>query len=724
MKVTKRSGNVENFDCSKIKKAIEWACEGLDVNPLELESRFDQFLYDGIKTDQIQLNLIEHAKTLCSPKHPDWTIVAGRLLTMLRWSETDAYKESFSEYLHKQIKCGVYSHPAISYYSDDEIKLFGESLVPERDLEHSYASVTTAISKYLLKNENIQQMFMVEAMIIASVEPTREKQIDRTIHWYNRFSKREISLATPWLGNLRNNGNISSCFILDIEDNLNSIFDNVKNAATISKNGGGIGVHFGNLRCRGSSLMGKQDIATGVTGWIKIFNDVAVYVNQGGRRKGAITTALPIWHGDVEDFLELQTEHGDQRKKAYDVKPQLCVPDYFMELKDSDEALWYVFDPFELKTVANIDLVKTYGKDFKETYLTAVQLADDGYLRIVRKYKAKDLWKKVMKVQFETGMPYIAFVDEMNRHNPNKHVATIPCGNLCQESFSSVVADQLAHTCNLASVVVGRVALENIEEVAADCLHILDNGITLTNNPIDESAKHNLLLRTVGVGIQGWHDIVAREGKSYYDEEFTNDIFEKVAYGVVKKSIELAKERGRYSAFEGGSWRDGSKFEHYKKFSKNPEKWAELQSLCEQYGVRNSQMTSPAPNTSTSIFMDAAAGVMPVYSAFFYEDNGDGVMPVTSMYLKDNPLSYSRSIEKHKPWELTKVVGWMQRWVDTGISAEYIMDKNQEGFGAKWLWDTLDSAWKNKTKNVYYIRTIKKGERLAKDSDVCVACAG
>lgn len=724
MKVTKRNGKHEEFSVEKIKQVVAWACKGLDVEPLALESKFDEFLFDGVSTRQIHDNLIEHAKQLCSPSVPDWSFVAGRLFTMQRWADTRSYDIGFKEYVREQQLLGVYSHEGLDKYTDEDLEYLGSFLHQERDLSHSYASAVTAESKYLLDGECIQQMFLVEAMIIASVEETKEEMLDCSIRWYDLLSKRKISLASPWLSNLRSNGNISSCFIISIEDTLESIFDNVKNAAMISKAGGGLGVYLGALRARGSSLMGAKGASTGVVGWAKIFNDTAVYVNQAGKRKGAFTLALPIWHSDIEDFLELQTELGDQRKKAHDIKPQLCVPDYFMEVKNDPEADWYTFCPHEVREKTGIRLWECYGDDFKTTYESLVELHKKGVLNVVHKYNAKELWIKVMKVQFETGLPYIAWVCAINRHNPNKHMGVIVCANLCQESFSVVQPDTYAHTCNLASVVVGRVPLEEIGYVAGECLHILDNGITLTNSPVGISKDHNDMFRTVGVGIQGLHDLVAREDKSFYNEDFINYVGEQIAIGCVSKSVELAKKRGPFEAFRGSSWDTGEKWDHFKAHSKTPKVWEELQEECKKHGIRNSQMTSPAPNTSTSIFMDAGAGIMPVYSAFFYEDNKDGVMPVVGMYLKDKPLSYAQSVDKHDPWELTKVVGWLQSWVDTGISAEYVMDKNRDDFRAKILWDTLEQSWLNENKTVYYIRTIKKGEKVIQSAVDCVGCAG
>lgn len=720
MKVTKRNGSTEDFNVEKIKQVIEWACEGVDVNPLALEAKFDQFLVDGISTKQLQANLISHAKNMATPDEPDWVLVAGRLETMDRWADTRSYDVDFIEFFKEQVGLGYWAHPGFSKYSDEDVIELGECIVKENDLNHSIASVITAKSKYLLPNECIQHMFMGNAMVIASVEDD-DKRVAFAKEVYNALSERKISLATPWLSNLRNNGNISSCFIMSIDDNIHSIFDNLKRAALVSKNGGGLGVDVARVRARGSSLMGCEGGSGGIGGWIKLLNDVAVSVNQGGKRAGAITVQVPIWHGDIDEYLDIQTEAGDQRKKAYDIKTQVGVHDYFMELKNDPTATWYTFCPYEVKEKLGIELYACFDKEFEPAYLACAEAYKTGKLKVVRSFNAKQLWIKVLKVMFETGMPYTGFLDEINRQNPNKHIGNIPCVNLCTESFSVVVPDELMHTCNLASLVVGRIGLDEMQHYASLTTHILDNGIALTSSPVVESDKHNKLLRTIGVGVQGYADLIAREGKSFLNIEFASDLLENIQYGCVKESVRLAKERGKYPAYAGSEWDNGNKMKAYKEKGKLD--WEALEDQMSLYGIRNSQMTSPAPNTSTSIFMDAAAGIMPVYSAFFYEENRDGIVPVTSMYLKENPISYSKDVTKFKPWELPAVVGAMQYWVDTGISAEYVMDKNQEGFSAKWLWDTLENAWKSKNKAVYYIRTLKQGERLVKDEG-CVACAG
>lgn len=724
MFVTKKNGTKEEFDIDKIKQAVDFACEGLSVEPSKLVDKFDEFLFEGIPTQILQQNLIHHAKAMCSPSEPDWTFVAGRLYTMDMWSTTRSYDLSFPAFYKKQRESKIWSHKLLNVYKKSDVKEIAKLLDKDRDLQHSYASVVTAESKYLLPNECIQHMFLVEAMIIAALE-SKETRLAFIKTVYDMLSHRKGSLATPWLGNLRNGGNIASCFITAPEDDLGSIYDMLKDSALISKGGGGEGVDLSRCRANGSDLMGRENMSSGVIGWVKLINDTAVYVNQAGKRKGAITVHLALWHKDIIDFLDVQTEVGDQRKKSHDIKPQVGVSDLFMRLKDDYGNDWYMFCPHEVEDKLGIKLYEKYNSEFEAAYGQCVQAAKDGVLRVFQTIDAKLLWIKVMHRQFETGMPYIAFLDRINEFNPNKHVGYIPCVNLCVESFSVVIPDKLTHTCNLMSLVVGRLEMEELSTYAGIATRILSNGIELASYPTPESEAHSKSLRTIGVGIQGLHDFLAKNFKSYDDLDYITEVAERIQYGCVMESIQLAKERGAYPLFKGSEWDNGNITRRYAEHSVCKDiDWLYVQTLIDQYGIYNSQLTSPAPNTSTSIFMDANAGFMPTYSAFFYEDNKDGLMPVVAMYLKENPLSYARDITKYKPWELTKSVGRAQKFVDTGISAEYVMDKNQEGFKAKWLWDTLQQAWENGTKAVYYVRTIKKGEKVVKYGADCVGCAG
>ena len=725
MKVVKRSGKYENYNCKKIKKAIAFACEGLDVNPLELEAKFDEILYDGVSTKAIQDNLILHSKNLASPISPDWLLVSGRLATMNRWNETRSYDKPFLELYKEFRKDGTWSHKNFDKYTDEEIEIIGNLIIKERDLQHTIASVETAESKYLNGNECIQHIFIGNAMLYASVE-SRSNRLHYVEKYYENLSKLDFSLASPQLMNMRKGLNNASCFIIAPSDNLESIYNNFKNTAMISKSGGGLGFYAGYIRAKGSKLMGESGASGGVIPMIKVFNDTLVYVNQAGKRKGAGTVALPIWHNDILDFLDIQTEVGDPRNKSFDIQPQVCFYDLFFEmLQENKLQSWFTFCPHEIKDVLGVVMPEQYNEDFVNAYSLAVQAYKDGKLKVVTEHTINDLWKHYLMVFFERGRPYATFIDKINRDNPNKHDGVILCGNLCQESFSNTRPDEYAHTCSLASLVVGRIPVQELSEKAALLTRLLNAGMEITKTPTNESSNHVRDYRTIGVGIQGMADILAREWKTYDNLEFITEVAERIQYGCVSESINMAKEYSEYPKFKGSRWDVGDIFDEYRANSVCEDlDWLRLKAECKQWGIYNSQMTSPAPNTSTSLFMMASAGFMPHYADYFYEDNKNGKTPVSSMYLKENPIFYANSIGYFKQYSLTKAVGAAQKFVDTGISAEYVLDRNIHNTVAKDIDTLLKSAWENGNKTVYYLRTIKQGESLAKTSDICASCSG
>jgi len=320
--VLKRDGTKEQFDVTKIRNVVNMACDGLPVNPVELEAKFDQFISNEITTEQIHDNLIYHARTLASPSSPAWNWVAGRLLTMKRWHTTCAYDVEFLVYFKEMMTAGIYKHPWFSEWSDEEIEKVGNAIVQERDLDLSYAAMVNAEKKYLLDGECMQQLFMVNAMILSTHEANR---VESTIRLYDALSQRKISLATPWVSNLRRGENINSCYVLDIEDDLVSIYDNIKNAALISKSGGGIGVNIGRIRAKGADVNSVKKASKGVVPMARVLNDTMVYIDQNGRRAGAATLCLPIYHADIEHFLAIQLEGGDYRDKCFDIFPQVKI---------------------------------------------------------------------------------------------------------------------------------------------------------------------------------------------------------------------------------------------------------------------------------------------------------------------------------------------------------------------------------------------------------------
>lgn len=443
------------------------------------------------------------------------------------------------------------------------------------------------------------------------------------------------------------------------------------------------------------------------------------------KRKGAGTVALPAWHNDILDFLDIQTEVGDPRSKSFDIQPQITFHDLFMSKLIEDKTQdWFTFCPHEVKTKLGIEINEVYNDEFVEAYNKVVEAIESGILTVFTKHVIGDLWRKYLQVYFEKGRPYATFIDRMNRDNPNKHDGVILCGNLCQESFSNTKPDVYHHTCSLASLVVGRIAMNELSDKASGLIRLLNNGMIITEYPVEESSNHVRDYRTIGVGIQGLADILAREFKSYEDLNFITEVCERIQFGCVRESIKMAQEYSPYPKFKGSRWDVGDIFDEYHLDSVCPDlDWLDLKSKCKEYGIYNSQMTSPAPNTSTSIFMMAAAGFMPHYAEYFYEDNKDGKTPVSSMYLKENPLFYAQSIGYFNQSDLAKAVGAGQKFIDTGISAEYVMDRNIHNITARDIHNLLINAWKYGTKTVYYLRTIKRGDSLVKTED-CASCSG
>lgn len=455
IKVTQRDGRKTDLDISKIRNVVEWACDGLDVNPIALEAGLTAQLKDGITSKEIQGNLINCALTMCSPEEPDWRYVAGRLHIWGLWKDTRISREfggyssdmvftkhdhtDYKKYVKWQVDRGVYDKRITDIYDEDDLTIAGDYIYPLYDKDFDYAGASMLSSRYLLPGELPQEAFLACALLLASVEKP-ESRLNFAHELYLAIAQRKISLATPILANLRvPNGSLSSCFIVAMDDNLESIYREITNTARISKNGGGVGVNVSRIRATGGDVMGRANASGGVIPWIKLLNDTAIAVNQGGRRAGAVTVALDVWHLDVPEFLEMQTENGDQRRKAYDVFPQLVIPDLFMEMVKSN-GNWVLLCPHEVKQVFGYDLPSLWGDDFVKAYLDITSSIQK--LKMTKTVKAKDLCKEIMRCQIETGMPYLAFKDTINEANPNKHDGTIPSVNLCVAGETKILTDR------------------------------------------------------------------------------------------------------------------------------------------------------------------------------------------------------------------------------------------------------------------------------------------
>jgi len=487
-KIVKRGGEVVPLDITKIRQVIEWAAEGLDVNPIELESNMHMRFRNKMTTVEIQENVIDTALQLTSIDQPDWRILAARLRLMNLYKDVKVQKgydnfgyDDYLSHVKKSVKQGLYDNDIIEKYTDAEIHDVGKVINMNYDMDFDYAGANIMTHRYLLTRgdtpwELPQEAFMTAALLIERYQP-KEIRLDRVKDTYEKLAQRKLSLATPMLMNLRKPyGNLSSCFIVAMDDSRDSIFYVIDQLAEISKNGGGVGVNISRVRSKGSWIGGMPNASGGVVPWIRNMNDTVVAVNQQGKRAGACTIAIDTWHMDIEDFLELQTENGDQRVKAFDIFPQVVLSDEFMRRVEQNKT-WTLFDPYEIKTKLGVCAAEAWGEEFEKVYKKIERMVnklgrendvdlkplvfddfenaykkllnghgdldDKKHLKLVKRISARELFKTIMKTQVETGMPYISFKDAINRANPNKHCGMIGNGNLCLsgESVIDIIID-------------------------------------------------------------------------------------------------------------------------------------------------------------------------------------------------------------------------------------------------------------------------------------------
>ena len=734
--VVRRDGSTTPLEINKIRTVVNWACCGLCANSIALEAHLTTRLRSGITTREIQDNLIRCALDLCSLEEPDWRYVAGRLHIWSLWKDTQVSRGYQYGYyprtVHSKVLSGEYDR-RISIYSDQELEIANSWIDRDWDADYDYAGAVLLTKRYLLANELPQEAFLTCALLLASVE-SPENRLTWAQKFYEAIARRQISLATPILANLRiPNGSLASCFITAMDDNLESIFGSIHDTARISKNGGGVGVNLSRIRATGSWVMGKKNASGGVVPWIKLLNNTAIAVNQGGRRAGAVTVSLDVWHLDLPEFLEMQTENGDARRKAYDVFPQLVVSNEFMRRVQADTE-WTLVDPYEVRTRLGIELAELWGEEFEKAYYQ-IEASLDKSITLYKRVPARLLFKEVMRTQLETGMPYLWFKDTANRANPNQHEGYIPGGNLCQDSWSNVNPGEEAHTCNLVSINLANLEDEQRQEICQIAVRILDNTIELTSPPFAASATHNAKYRTIGVGCMGLADWLAKRHLTYTHLQEISDLFEDIGYYCTAASMELAVIRGAYPAMKGSEWSKGhligaKPLDWFKQHASQPERFAKLSHDIKQHGIRNSHITAIAPNTSSSLVQGCTASVLPVYSKFFYEKWAKGSVPIAPPYIRDHLWFYaeSKTLDQKK---VVRAIATIQQWIDTGISMEllfnlnagvYFSDEPERCLSAVDIFETLMLAWESGCKAIYYIRTVQK-DSFKESNEQCVACA-
>lgn len=761
MKVKKRNGESKDFDVEKIRRVIKWACDGLNINPLELESNITLQFKNNVKTSDIQEILVATASRLVSIENPDWVYVAGRLEMYQTQREIfknykfsyDETQHSFYSFINYMVKNKLYKKEILSAYTEDEITELAKYIKPDYDLGYTVGGAISLKKKYLRKFKNKlielpQYSDMVNAMLINQFETTDKMQ--KVIDMYDLIGGRKISLATPLKANMRTpGGNTSSCFIMEIDDNLESLFDCYTKMAYISKAGGGIGVYVSKIR-PSKALLLNIPAANAITYWVKIINDIAIAVNQAGVRKGAITVGMDFWHKDSADFIEIKTEIGEFREKSFDIFPQILINKVFMEKKEANEDFWAV-DNTEVIAQFGIDLTEVNETEFRHWYPQIEEAYEKGILKNGIKHNAKEFWKRMLTIYIETGDLYINHRDNMNFHNPVKDSGMmIKAGNLCCESFSPIVPSTnyrlvdedgvsgevcdtgLTHTCDLLSLNMAEILNDKkiLEYSVRKGIRALDNSMDITRTPSPEANKHNAAFRTVGLGTVGVADWMAYNKLSYVKEQDWDKLeklFETIAYLAFDESCEIAKNKGSFLYYDKANFKDGillgKTADELMRDSVANLPWDKLIAKIMKYGMGNMLTFSPAPNTSTAVVMGASASYLPVFSRFNYETMSNMAVPIIPKFIKDRFWYYNESFTV--PTEkIIKLTTRLQKWVDTGMSMELII--NPEITDIKKISDALTEGFNNGLKTVYYSRTLdmtKKDDSDEKPEVSCIGCA-
>lgn len=699
-----------------------------------LEDKFLTFQKPELSIEENLQLLIKAAVELTTQKAPKWEMIAARLLLFtfereLRKAEESCQITTLYEKIVYLTGRGLYGQYILENYTKEEIDEFETFLAPERNDLFTYSGLELLLNRYVIHTgqgvalESPQEMFLGIAMHLAMKE-----QKDRAL-WVKRFydmlSKLQVTMATPTLSNARKPYHqLSSCFIDIVPDSLNGIYRSIDNFAKVSKFGGGMGMYFGKVRASGSAIRGFEGAAGGVIRWIRLANDTAVAVDQLGVRQGAVAVYLDVWHRDLPEFLNLRTNNGDDRMKAHDVFPAVCYPDYFWEqARDNIEGDWYLMCPHEILTVKGYALEDCYGEAWKEKYLDCVQ--DDQIKK--RVVPIKDIIRLIIKSAVETGTPFTFNRDHVNRMNPNGHKGMIYCSNLCteiaqnmsgieevEERVETVNGETVVVTvtkpgefvvCNLASLSLGHLNVEDGEEIAdiTKCaVRALDNVIDLNFFPVPYAKINNEKYRPIGLGVSGYHHMLAKQGISWESEQhlqFVGDVFSKIHYAAIEASSEIAKEKGSYTYFEGSDWQTGKYFD---KRHLKTEKWNQLREKVKQQGLRNAYLLAIAPTSSTSIIAGTSAGLDPIMNRYFLEEKKNGLMPRVAPELSMETFWYYKNAHYiDQKWSV-RACGVRQRHIDQAQSMNlYITNE----YTFRKVLDLYILAWEEGVKTIYYIRS-------------------
>ncbi len=754
-----REGQLENLDFDRLRSQIDSACHGIDdiCDAQELLNDIEKQFYNKITPDEIARSLVYAARTRIE-RDPAYDTVAGRLILKIIYREAlgksldsddlqPLYYKKFAEYIDEGIAAKRLS-PELAEF---DIKRIAAALVPERDHLFPYLGLQTIYDRYLLhingrRIETPQYFWMRVAMGLALHEG--EDRTDRAIKFYEVLSTFRFTSATPTLFNAGTcHPQLSSCYLSTVMDDLDNIFKAISDNAKLSKWAGGLGNDWTNIRATNSHINGTNGQSQGVIPFLKVVSDTAVAVNQGGKRKGAVCSYLETWHLDIEEFLDLRKNTGDDRRRTHDMHTANWIPDLFMKRVEED-GMWTLFSPNDVP-----DLHDLIGSEFEKRYIEYEAKAESGEIELSRKISAKELWRKMLTRLFETGHPWITFKDPSNIRSPQDHKGVVHSSNLCTEILLNTSRDETA-VCNLGSINLlnhitdGKLDLKKLEETINVAVRMLDNVIDINFYPTPEARNSNQRHRPVGLGLMGFQDALAACGISYASQEaieFADRSMEAISYFAILASSNLAGERGTYPTYKGSKWERGLlPIDTVKLVEKErglPVKmdvsstmdWSKVRAAISQNGMRNSNVMAIAPTATISTIIGVTQSIEPTYKHLFVKSNLSGEFVQVNVNLvnelkqrnlwndqileaikyhdgslgqiddlpEDIKGRYATAFEIEPQW-LIECASRRQKWIDMGQSLNLYMCQPS----GKKLDEMYRLAWQTGLKTTYYLRSL------------------
>ena len=762
--ITKSDGTVVPLDVEKVAGLISDACENLDeVSINEVLDEALKNLYDGVSIADMRTSLVMSARTKVE-KEPNYSFVTARILmdqirsealNFLNIAEESTYQEmekyypeAFKAYIDKGIELDILN-PELKTFDLDKLS---QAIDHTRDNQFTYLGLQTLYDRYFIHCDDVryelpQVFFMRVSMGLALEEENRE---DRAIEFYRLLSSFDYMSSTPTLFNSgTKRPQLSSCYLTTIPDDLDGIFSAMKDNALLSKWAGGLGNDWTPVRAMNSYIKGTNGKSQGVVPFLKVANDTAVAVNQGGKRKGAMCGYLETWHLDIEEFLELRKNTGDERRRTHDMNTANWVPDLFMKRVEQDEN-WTLFSPGEAPELH--DLV---GKAFEEKYEEYEDKAKKGEMNQFKSIPAKELWRKMLTMLFETGHPWITFKDSCNLRSPQQHSGVVHSSNLCTEITLNTSADKEIAVCNLGSVNLanhmkdGSLDEEKVKQTVSTAIRMLDNVININYYSVDTAKNSNFKHRPIGLGLMGFQDALYLQDIPYCSDEaveFADRSMELISYSAIYASTELAKERGAYESFEGSLWSKGilpkdsidilseNRGSEYLNVDRSETlDWETLRKKVIKDGMRNSNVMAIAPTATISNITGVTQSIEPTYQNLYVKSNLSGEFTIVNPHLvrklKEldlwddvmiNDLKYfegslseiSRIPDDVKklfstafevePKYIVESASRRQKWIDQAQSLNLYIG-NADG---KKLDITYRMAWYSGLKTTYYLRSI------------------